>query len=281
MSDILGVHGIRQGRSSAGRLRQDWADALHRGWPDDAPRDFDIVVPHLSPLLRPRHDHLGVDDEWAGLAALAADPRAADFLDATLLDVLGRPDDATLDQLAAAGATLGLPAAPAQLLRSVQAVNARWPGATGTLVRAIGEVYRYLHVPEVNEAVRAELCANLSGAQLVLAHSLGSVVAVDLLHRGEAPRVNALVTCGSPLAWTTVRRSLFGAGAQCPTLGLPWTNVHDPQDVVTAGTGLAAHFPEARDVPVNNGFRDAHRAKYYLRHPETGTAVATGLARAA
>ena len=105
---------------------------------------------------------------------------------------------------------------------------------------------------------------------MLVGHSLGSVVAYDLLRRELAPRVMALVTLGSPLAWPRVRRALDAAASPADiSRGESWSNVFDPWDVVTAGKGLA---PRAVDYPVNNG-RDPHALVGYLSQAETGTVV--------
>ncbi|MGH3935432.1 MAG: hypothetical protein ACRDS1_10735 [Pseudonocardiaceae bacterium] len=80
------------------------------------------------------------------------------------------------------------------------------------------------------------------GPHLVVGHSLGSVIAYDLLTGpDDAPRVDALLTVGSPLGISEVQDGLTppwtrddGWPAQRLGEGL-WTNVYDPLDPVCGG----------------------------------------------
>ncbi len=91
--------------------------------------------------------------------------------------------------------------------------------ALRTLVFDLKQVRRYLTDPELRAAARA-LVTHLIGpeTQVVVGHSLGSVVAYEALHAlgasdtsegskdGRAHRVRALVTLGSPLG---IRNLIF------------------------------------------------------------------------
>jgi alpha-beta hydrolase superfamily lysophospholipase len=102
---------------------------------------------------------------------------------------------------------------------------------------------------------------------LVIAHSLGSVIAFDMLTRedtGPGPDgLTALVTCGSPLAWPTIRHSLGQDGALELPDGIDWLNLHAAGDLV-AQSGLGAVAPAVRDELVRNGITDPHTAVRYL-----------------
>lgn len=106
---------------------------------------------------------------------------------------------------------------------------------------------------------------------LLLGHSLGSVIAYDLLAEarlaGESLPVCALVTCGSPLAWAfDLRRADNRPEAAFDSIGpVPWTNFYYPEDFISLYSPLPTdRFPEARNVslslPVSVSPLDAHRA---------------------
>ena len=65
MVEVVGVHGILQGRRNAQALTADWSRAVQLGL---RAADLDVPVPalqvpHLSPLLKVPTDLLGPDDD--------------------------------------------------------------------------------------------------------------------------------------------------------------------------------------------------------------------------
>jgi pimeloyl-ACP methyl ester carboxylesterase len=122
-----------------------------------------------------------------------------------------------------------------------------------------------------------------SETRVVVAHSLGSVVAYEALCTVPGHSVRALVTLGSPLG---VRNLVFdrldpaplGGHGQWPgSEGLVWTNVADSADVVALEKDLRGRFGDrVCNALVHNGAR-AHDATSYLTDKLTGAAVARGL----
>ena len=117
---------------------------------------------------------------------------------------------------------------------------------------------------------------------IVVAHSLGSVVAADLwAELGEAYRTRLFLTAGSPLAVPLVRRRLHPRTAEW-TRTLPekfrWVNVLDPVDPVTLARELRPPYFDAgiSNLEVENG-RRFHSEDRYLSH----IAVAREVVRAA
>lgn len=131
---------------------------------------------------------------------------------------------------------------------------------------------------------------------LLAAHSMGSLIAYDVLRLMEAqgcpPRVAHLVTMGAPLGLAEVKHRI---GQEHGDLRVPaavarWTNLGDRDDVATVGAALAeAYAPNAAgvravDCPVVNAYRrprggkNPHKSYGYLRTPEFSRAVAGFLA---
>ncbi|MEW9533222.1 hypothetical protein [Microbispora sp. NPDC049125] len=118
--------------------------------------------------------------------------------------------------------------------------------------------------------------------RVVVAHSLGSVVAYEALHENAAARNVTLVTLGSPLG---IRGLVFdrlepppsdGRGAW-PASVVRWTNIADRGDVVALSKWLGPFFGgDLTDLLVHNGSR-AHDVRPYLTAEETGAAIAEGL----
>lgn len=112
---------------------------------------------------------------------------------------------------------------------------------------------------------------------LIIAHSLGSVVAIDLLaHLPRNVRVRRLITIGSPAGAT----GTFKQHPEALLRDFPyhrvdsWVNVLAPWDAVTRGLGVAHLFPAAVDVRIPGG---KHAAAAYLSHPAVGKLAADPL----
>ncbi|MEX1287053.1 MAG: alpha/beta hydrolase, partial [Acidimicrobiia bacterium] len=119
--------------------------------------------------------------------------------------------------------------------------------------------------------------------RVVVAHSMGTVVAYEALVAHPDWAVDTLVTLGSPLAGEFVRSRLQ------PPVGDPgsgawpgvrrWVNVTAIGDTVVREADFARWFPRIEVAAVDNG-ADAHRAEPYLNAAVTGAAIAAGLTSA-
>ncbi|WP_246264170.1 hypothetical protein [Acrocarpospora pleiomorpha] len=151
------------------------------------------------------------------------------------------------------------------------------------LVLSARQVRLYLNDPRIRAQARARVNAEISAVtRVVVAHSLGSVVAYEALHESSQARDVTLVTLGSPLG---IRGLIFDrlepkpASGQgfWPTSVKNWVNIADQGDAVALSKGLAPFFGEAlSDQLVHNGSH-AHDVRPYLTARETGAAIAAGL----
>jgi pimeloyl-ACP methyl ester carboxylesterase len=117
---------------------------------------------------------------------------------------------------------------------------------------------------------------------IVVAHSLGSVVAYEALCDEPDTPVTTLVTVGSPLG---LRNLIFDRLIPSPKNDRGswpgnvsyWTNIADRDDIVALAKKLAPLFGmRICDVVVHNGVR-AHDIRPYLTARETGLAVLKGM----
>ena len=168
--------------------------------------------------------------------------------------------------------------------------------------RPFADVHTYLTSPEIRARVTASAAKAISTCRpdVVIAHSLGAVVAIEALamDQGESrigPR--ALLTLGAPLAWPRFARS-WSAPARnwMERPGCRWDNVLDLSDEVTGNrVPPVSPYGQARHVVVNNdhllnrrpgmgpfgdegGLGGTHNAVHYLSHPLT-TRVLTDTSR--
>ncbi|MFH8760731.1 hypothetical protein [Streptomyces atroolivaceus] len=284
MARIVGVHGIRQSQTSKARLTAEWSKAISRGLGSIEQPGIgsgDLELPHWTGLLARGADRLGAEDDPFGPAAPLGQEETAFVTDA-LEEVVHGAELATFEEIELQ--TLGLPRLwPARLTRLVMAYDQRYPRGGGKLfVSAMREVRFYLYEPGLAARVREQVADAFSeDTSVVVGHSLGSVIAFDLLRRSQIPpervaRVRTLVTCGSPLAIPAVRRGLGVTDGE--PLKLPgdisWVNAFDPGDFITGGRGLSGTTPAIADAQVRNGVVDPHKALTYLRTAPVAHAIA-------
>jgi hypothetical protein len=158
------------------------------------------------------------------------------------------------------------------------------------LLRDFAQVVRYLSRAEatggqtLDQRIRAIVGAAVGpGDAVVVAHSLGSVVAFETLHE-RSGTVPLLVTLGSPLAMrTVVWPRVRPQPPSTPDCVRAWLNCWDRDDLIVArpvleagiGPNAAGVRPESRRVDSDGAW--VHTATKYLEHPEVGGRIAQAL----
>ncbi|MDH6553886.1 endonuclease G [Streptomyces sp. SAI-117] len=120
-----------------------------------------------------------------------------------------------------------------------------------------------------------------SGEVVLVSHSLGTVVALDLTTR-LSPGVSAvhLTTAGSPLGLDSVYSRLLVGGPKRPYVVGDWSNVWCPNDPVAIGCPLADNWADGlSDLAVINARDRAHSIVEYLSHTEAARSIGSRLAR--
>ncbi|MFI0879616.1 hypothetical protein ACH4TM_35215 [Streptomyces parvus] len=277
---IVGVHGIKQGSSATtAGLTSSWqatidealaADPAHAAVEAGAV----VTVPSYQavfPRTPTRYLRLGSQEADAGL--LSEDRPIDEEEEAFILRALAAyAPSAVEDESPEAGLTLGDGPLTPRIVRRIQAVDRKMgKGVTGRLLWFVREAHAYLRKEETAAAVRAAVAEALAetGARMVVAHSLGSVVVYDMLSHGEAPDVTTLVTCGSPLGWLAGRKDIHSEGMRLTVpAGVEWTNLYASKDFVTGCAGLSRLAAGVTDIEVNNGaFPSSHDVHRYLDKP--------------
>ena len=146
------------------------------------------------------------------------------------------------------------------VLRSALQFISRKTGApTLVIERFLDDVAYYLQMPEMRETVLKVVLDDLKrkrpdgGDLVVVGHSLGTIVAYDVLTRLPGTyRVRQFVTAGSPLGLPVVKRHLLGAAGRprpavpgaVPLRSTGWLNAYDVLDFVALLHPLAGTFDE-------------------------------------
>jgi hypothetical protein len=151
------------------------------------------------------------------------------------------------------------------------------------MVGSLKQVRAYFTDPDIRQKIRRRLLAAITpDTRVLVAHSLGSVVAYEALCSTPDAPVTALITLGSPMG---IRNLIFDRLTPAPRAGIgcwpgsvrQWTNIADHGDIVALTKTLAPLFERTVvDVSVQNGAK-AHDILPYLTTVETGSAVLRGL----
>jgi hypothetical protein len=273
---VVGIHGIGQRRTGADRLREVWLDAVSAGL-DAAERPSlqadRFGLAYYADTIRKPWPFLGQDDTLGSEPIEGDEARWVEAALAELTANASSDNDRSAEEL-------GLPAAPAWLIRQSAVVDRLFGRHAGRMAtRMLREVYAYLYRDNLGAAIRDKVRASINpDTKVLMGHSLGSVVAYDMLRRGTITG-KALITIGSPLGWHSVRAAL--GGSLDGKVVSAWSNIYDPCDVVTAGRGLAGFSVDIHDEPVDNGWQDAHAAVRYLSKAGTGRVLASSISRCA
>ena len=284
MAVITGIHGISQQYAGGFKLTTVWYEALrdgltaagHRSVAEALSKD-QVRVAFFGDLFRPGGAMTGQDpplgaadippgverDLMTGLyeAAVSQDPS------------LGPPVGAMGPGMAAVQVMLE------RLLRSRTFARVSQRGFIGNLK----QVSRFLGESAIKDRVLARVHQEVDDqTQVLIGHSLGSIVAYEYLCQFQPRSVTLFVTLGSPLG---IPNLIFDRLTPAPIHGHAawpgalsrWVNVADPDDIVALRKELRGLFTASsggtlEDRQVDNG-DEPHAADRYLNAAQTGNAI--------
>lgn len=130
-----------------------------------------------------------------------------------------------------------------------------------------------------------ELGASKPGPHIVISHSMGTVIAYDCLKRvNDCPKIDALVTIGSPLGIDEIQDKLKpewskSDGFPSAKLSAAWQNFYDPLDVVSRlDPKISNDYKKqnnkiVNDVSQSNDGVWRHDIEKYLQGREVSSAI--------
>ena len=150
------------------------------------------------------------------------------------------------------------------------------------VTKLVKQANNYTKEPEIRAWVLRRIINALpeSGRVVIVGHSLGSVIAADVLRRLPPKlEVVGLVTIGSPLAHRAVQTEPFRKLLADPPPNVQWwVNFRSTADVVPTGRGVSTVIPWVLDRQVRAiNPVDAHFATTYLSDSAVATAIGYGL----
>ncbi|ESQ08486.1 MAG: hypothetical protein N838_18705 [Thiohalocapsa sp. PB-PSB1] len=274
---ILCVHGLRN-KPSPENLRALWEEAIVDGLQRNERRTAGQTAPAIDIAY------------WADVLYPEPDEdRKYPSCDTNC--TLARYDDGFWDDLRADAQDLVGPA--------VETAK-RWlgidSGAEAFLKRVFNDLHRYYTEDdtraEVRERLREKILQYRTRRIMVIGHSMGSIVAYDVLRRLGRQftdlSIDHFVTIGSPLGLPHVKVKIFEENdlVRTPSLVRRWTNFSERRDPVAFDTHLAREFAAndrgirvEDDLVLNtsvtgeDGSIDYHSSIGYLRTPEVSAII--------
>ena len=288
---LVFVHGRSQQGKSEAALIKEWSEPLRQTL---AARvsildQVEIVAPfygdRLMELLRSLGDALP-DDIIVRGPELVIDESYQQFLGETLDEIRKRegiPEEQVAEEAGADVIERGPQNWP-WVLALVRTID-RTPGLDGDMIeRVLRDVWIYLERKAVRQAINGIVAPTFDTdlPTVIVAHSMGSVVAYDILRDRSSGSIPQLITVGSPLGLKIAREALAPT-THPPTVG-HWFNARDTRDVVALYPLAAPHFsvdPAVTDhSAVRNRTPNAHGIAGYLSDAKTVDQLYEALLRA-
>lgn len=309
MAEVILIHGMAQEQEGPASLESKWLPALSDGiriaghadladsmWPDRSPRDLDARMAAYGDLFltsgamgsRNDLDDLEADDlavaealaaEWLARAA----QRGSKHDQQTASRELGYLDPAHEVQ--------GLRQETGRVMINA-ATRLPWFGIGGMrfaerfVNKSLRQVTRYLTDPGLRREIQDRVLAHVGPeTRVIIGHSLGSVIAYEIVATHLTAPLPLLLTIGSPLGLKTIIYDrLEPQPPTYPAMVNRWVNIADRNDLVAAEPNLIDMFPTTRTSTavfesgwtVDNGAKP-HQAEYYLRKQQVGQPIAEAL----
>ncbi|MBP2215971.1 alpha/beta fold hydrolase [Arthrobacter sp. CAN_C5] len=310
VSEIVLVHGMAQEQETADSLEESWLPALAggirvAGYADLADRIWrnrhsgDRIEVRMAAygdlFLTPGVQGSGDDlDDLGSLEHAVAESVTAEWLQRAA-EREDHPDHKTavreLGFLNPTHETQGIKEEAARVMINA-ATRLSWFGGGGAMAVAerlkkpLRQVTAYLTDQALRDEIQSRVLAHVGPeTKVIVGHSLGSVVAYEIVAQHLPTRLPLLVTLGSPLGL----RSIIYDRLQPQPPGYPegarrWVNIADRNDLVAAEPDLTGLFERNRPTDailesrwtVDNG-AEAHKGEYYLGKREVGRPIAEAL----
>lgn len=297
---LIFIHGRNQHGKDPIELERHWFDALLEGFERlglDSPIDpSDVIFPFFGDALHELTREESLDEADAVMGDDSPDDaESVQFGREVLgevLDAAGVPPEAIdaeidpdeIDEAAIEKAEGGGALTWEWVHTGLSILDRYLPGASGASVAyATSDVAQYLKDEEIRaeiDGVVADAFAQCSPTDrvVVVAHSLGSVIAYNLLAHGgldDDLDIAAFITVGSPLGVTAIRKAVS------PMLHPPavdhWLNAYDTRDVVALYPLDHRNFgvtpPILNHGAVDNETINHHKIAGYLNDPVVALTV--------
>lgn len=285
---IIFVHGRAQGGKDPVKLKQEWVDALYRGMeyahlnlPSNLKIEFPFYGDKLDQLVKEFDVPLVDDVRYRGDAQ---DLENFDvFRGETLYEIAhgaGISDEEILTYYEGNIRERG----PRnwEWVQAILKALEKTPLGEKVIDLITRDAYVYLKFPAVQSIINSMVAENLTNEQcVVVGHSLGSVVAYNILRQKQADTsLIKFVTLGSPLGMQSFKNNLE-TPLRMPHCVHDWFNAMDERDVVALYPLNEIHFPVTPPIrnktSVDNRTPDRHGIIGYLEDVDVAKNIFEGL----
>jgi len=283
---LLFVHGIAQGGKDPVKLKETWLETLQAGfakagrpWPKNVAVDFPYYGDILDGFVA--QESLPLPDD-----VLTKGPGTRNDLQEFMSSVLNEMAQRGVVTEAQIRARMD-PQAPQEkglqnwswIIAIAQAIDAQFtPLSEFFIEQFLKEVFVYARRGDAAEIINDTVLAKLTGEPtVVVGHSLGSVVAYNVLRHNSAGRdIRGFVTVGSPLAIKALAASL-GALEYPVAKTVGWLNAYDKKDIVALNPlkpAFKVTLPLRDYDEVKNTTSNHHGIIGYLNDPKVAEHIA-------
>lgn len=299
MKQLLFVHGRSQEHKDSVALKCEWLDSLGAGLKKnnlDLPiPERDICFPYYGDTLFDLVQGLesGHAAEVIVRGGISIDPEEQSFSFAMLREIQAKAGitDEQIEELIGDGVVHRGPLNWEWVQGVLRVIDRVVPyGSSASIALFTHDVYEYLKNSNIRERIDAGIAAAITPhvETVVVSHSLGTVVAYNLIRREGHLRgwqIPFFVTLGSPLGVSAIRKTLTNfAPARCPECVLKWFNALDERDVVALYPLDTGSFPLDPSEPaienknnVHNRTTNRHGIAGYLDDPEVARRICEAL----
>jgi hypothetical protein len=278
MARVLAVHGINNTYSAGPVMAKEWVPALLGGVELAGGRgllsDDDVACVFYGDVFRRPGRVLGDEDPDALEAEDVEDGAEADLLMAWWREAASVDPSVVPPGESTLGVMSGVQAALAALSGSRFLAGA----SERLLIFWLKQVRAYFTQPWIRERIQQRFAEGVTAeTEVVVAHSLGTVVAYEALNAHPEWTIKNLVTLGSPLGIRNVILDRLIPPPRRPPSVSAWTNISDRADFVALVKELRPIFgPPLSDIEINNG-ATVHAVARYLTSRDVGAAVAAAV----
>ncbi|GGV73657.1 hypothetical protein GCM10010294_36090 [Streptomyces griseoloalbus] len=281
---LVFLHGRAQQGKDPNALRRQWAAGLNQGLVRDGLPTVDpadIWFPFYGDRLVQAigmHESVALDTE-APTAGTPESPTTRTVYEEIIGEASAKwyipPETQQADERLNMDPTVGA------VWRRLGWLAARSELDAWTISLVFRDVAAYLDDQRIREEVLGCVLETVpdEGEMVLVSHSLGTVVGMDLLTRlSPGVEVVHLTTVGSPLGMNSVYRRLLSGGPKTPERVADWLNAWCPTDAVAIGCPLADDWADGpTDLAVVNARDRAHSITEYLAHDEVARSIGSHL----
>lgn len=282
---IIFIHGIKQQIFDANSFQEYWLNVFNTGMHKiEAQVDvdqLDLAFPFYGDILNEFNHRKAINLEtlrpnWSFLAKL---PRIrqqrSDALKQALAEIPLLPHDAQHQPYSMKNRFFVLSQlAKDRMLKEMVMLLNHFPDLHESLIQKfLCEVYLYWYNPEFKQQVHERIlsCFEPNQHHIVIAHSLGTVIAYNLLHELPADyEIKRFITLASPLPFNVIQKHLPHPIHRPKALSGDWHNFYSEDDYLTTFPMLPPLFnlsPQINNKLITTFIDKPHEIIGYLQHP--------------